>query len=170
MSFEERLLIDIEDSNDLSFNYNSLEPEFITGLIDGDGSFFVSLSTLGTIKNRIKPGLDICSDSKLLLKGVKFKLGDVGTVSPDKSIFKLRIRGFKQIVEKIIPFMINQKLHTEKKDHFYKWLEACKLLNSEKDLTSERFNYLIDLVYDMNKLGKRRKYTKDEFLEKLKIK
>lgn len=148
-------------------NLNSnLTDEFITGLIDGDGSFFISLSTLLTTSNKtkIKPGLDICSDSKLLLEAVKEKLGNIGAIGPDKSIFKLRIRGLNQILDKLIPFMKTQELHTEKKDHYMKWLTVCELLKNNSNLTDEQFKFIINLTYNMNKHGKRRKYTKKEFL------
>jgi hypothetical protein len=55
-----------------------IHPVFITGVIDGDGSFYISFLKTG----KIKPGFHITSDniSIPLLEKIKYFFGNIGSI------------------------------------------------------------------------------------------
>jgi hypothetical protein len=61
--------------------------------------------------------------------------------------------------------MDSNPIHTEKKNHYMIWKKVCLTLKAEPHLSKTSFIKLVHLAYDMNKGGKRRKITKDKYLE-----
>ena len=78
------------------------------------------------------------------------------------------VTGINQIIENLIPFIDNHPLFSERALHFNKFKEVSLILMNEKRLTLETKLKIVDLAYNMNKKGKRRKITKEEYIELLK--
>jgi hypothetical protein len=65
----------------------------------------------------------------------------------------------------IAPILNNVKFNTEKSEYYKATIKAGEILKTEGIKSDESFKTIIDLVYDINKSGKRRRLTKQEFIE-----
>lgn len=150
-----------------------MTPGFLAGLIDGDGSFNITFQKNGNIK----PVLSVCIGSNALpfREYCKKYLGDSGALYKSKSIFILKISKFNDIFNYVIPFMDSNPIHTEKKVHYDIWKEVCFIIKNElsslagQSVTGNKLSKtsllkIVDLAYNMNKSGKRRKLTKVEYI------
>ncbi|WP_219818029.1 hypothetical protein, partial [Pseudomonas aeruginosa] len=61
--------------------------------------------------------------------------------------------------------MDTNPIQTEKKEHYKIWREVCLILKNESPLSKSSLLKILDLAYNMNKEGKRRKLSKDKYLE-----
>lgn len=138
----------------------------ISGIIDGDGSFWVTFQKDG----RIKTGFSITVDNSSLplLENIKSQFNNVGYIQYKTDTFSVYfIVGLTDILNVLIPFMDNNPLYSERANHFSIFKEVSLLLNKEKPLTLETKLKIVELAYDANKKGKRRRLTKSEYIENL---
>jgi hypothetical protein len=137
---------------------------FISGFIDGDGSFFISFQRNGEIKT----GFNITNDlfSKPLLEIVKQKLGKIGSIREGtKKELVYTVTGLNQIVEFLIPFIDKHPVFSEKSIHYVKFRTISIMLKRENPLSLESKLNAIDLAYNMNKKGKHRNLSKSQYIE-----
>jgi len=148
-------LIDIAES--------SINPEFLSGLSDGDGSFFVSFRK----NKRITVSYTIIQDSgcKSLLTEVRnyFNCGKVYDLK--SRAVRFQVENLTDITNIIIPHFIKYPLRTNKIEHFRIFCKVCELLLSKDHKTNEGYNKIIELAYEMNKNGKGRSLPKKDFIE-----
>lgn len=138
----------------------------ISGIIDGDGSFFISFLADGNIKT----GFNITNDkaSRPLLEGVKARFKNIGAINEgSKNELVYAITGLTQITEILIPFMDNNPIYSERALHYDKFKTVSLILKNEKPLTLESKLKIVDLCYDMNKKGKHRNLTKLQYINLL---
>jgi hypothetical protein len=151
-------------NSDLSnINESSISPEFISGLTDGDGSFFVSFRK----NRRITVNYTIIqdSDSKSVLTEVKdyFNCGKVYDLKSRAARFQ--VENLTDITNIIIPHFMEYSLKTNKIEHFQIFCKVCELLLINDHKTNEGYNRIIELAYDMNNKGKGRRLSKKDFIE-----
>jgi hypothetical protein len=153
-------------SNTISIVNTNISDNFIAGVIDGDGSFYVYFNSDGVIKT----GFSITNDilSRPLLESIKAKLSGIGTINEGKkNDLVYSVRGLDQINNILIPFMNNNPLFSERALHYEVFKTVSLILKNEKPLTLESKLKIVDLAYNSNKKGKRRKLTKSEYLKLL---
>lgn len=155
-------------ANILLLNSNSknfiVSNNFISGFIDGDGSFFISFQ----INGEIKTGFNVTNDlfSKPLLEIVKQKLGGIGSIREGtKKELVYTVTGLNQIVDLLIPFIDKHPVFSEKSIHYVKFRTISILLKKENPLSLESKLNAIDLAYNMNKKGKHRNLSKSQYIE-----
>lgn len=146
-----------------------INPEFVSGLTDGDGSFFISFRAYG----RITPSFTVIQDSScedVLIELTKYF--NCGTVYHVKSAnaYRFQVESLEKIINNVIPHFKNNPLFTEKKTHFEIFSQVCDLLQSNTHKTNDGLLQIIDLAYNMNKEGKGRRLTKEEFICNIKSK
>ena len=144
-------------------------PDNLAGIIDGDGSFYVSFQADG----KIKTGFNITTDkaSKALLKSVQTELKGIGTIlEGTKNELVFTVTGLNQITEVLIPFVDLHPLFSERALHYLKFKEVSLNLKKEKErsLSLDKKLEIVELCYEMNKKGKHRKFSKAEYIELLK--
>ena len=145
----------------------AITDNIITGIIDGDGSFYISFGKNGNIKT----GFSIVTDSssRVLLEGIQNKLNGIGSIKTgSKNEVVLTVSGLNQINDVLIPFMDNNNLLSERASHYEGFRHVSQLLKNKNTLTLEDKIELVELYYNANKDGKRRLLTKSEYLENLK--
>jgi LAGLIDADG endonuclease len=154
--------------NNITSVTHELKSGFLCGLIDGDGSFNVVFLRNG----KILPQLTICLGLSCypLFEDIKKYLGSSIILYKNKSIYELRIRNLDSLLKFVIPFIDANSLHTEKKIHYEIWKEVCFILKNENvsSISEAPFQKIVDLAYNMNKGGKRRKITKEEYVNLIK--
>jgi hypothetical protein len=145
---------------------NFLTNAHISGIIDGDGSFFISFKKNGIIKT----GFNITNDkhSRPLLEKIQSKFLGIGSINEGtKNELVYTITGLNQIVDILIPFINENPLYSERSLHYEKFRKVSMLLKNESPLRFESKLEIVDLCYNMNKNGKHRLYSKAEYIELL---
>lgn len=140
-----------------------LDPYFISGLVDGDGSFNISFRA----NKRIVPVFTIVQDIESidLLKSIQKRFG-IGSIYKVKTgVVRYQEGKLTTIIEKVIPHFKEYKLYTNKQKHFEIFCQVCKMIKENQHKTETGFKTIIELAYNMNKLGKNRRLTKEEFLK-----
>lgn len=143
--------------------------EFISGVIDGDGSFYISFEKNGLII----PYFTITNDifSLPLLECIKKQFKGIGSISKVKgrNAIRYKIMSLNEIIETLIPIVDKYPLLSERNEHFQIFREVCFMLkNNPKKNKDLKFKLeLVDLAYESNKKGKRRKLTKLEYISLL---
>ena len=164
----------IEDTKDIklvSNLINSIDTEIsddvLAGIIDGDGSFYISFQRNGKITTGFKVVGD--SMSRPLLEAIQRKLNGIGTITTGtKNELILTVSGLNQVNDILIPFMDLNPLLSERASHYEGFKHVSQMLKNKKPLTLEDKIELVELYYNSNKDGKRRLFTKSEYLEILK--
>lgn len=124
-------------SNSILDMTTPLTPDFISGIIDGDGSFFISFQSDG----KIKTGFNVTSDkaSKPLLENLKKEFKGIGSINEGtKNELVFTVTGLNQITEVLIPFMDIHPLFSERALHYFKFRTVSLILKKEKPLSLER--------------------------------
>jgi hypothetical protein len=144
-----------------------LSSSFISGVIDGDGSFFVYFLSTG----EIKLGFTIVTDlaSKVMLQGIQTYLKGIGSIREGtKNELVYTVLGINQIVDVLIPFVDANPILSERALHYDKFKKVSLLLKENNPLPLSIKLEIVDLCYDMNKEGKRRALSKLQYIELLK--
>jgi len=139
----------------------------ISGIIDGDGSFWISFSAQGGIQ----PGFNITMDTASipLLNKIKEQFNNIGSVVRKRpTYYNYRVHGLTQLTNVVIPFMDLNPIFSERADHYDIFRKVCFMLQNEKPLTLETKLEIVELAYNANKSGKRRRITKEEYIKLLK--
>jgi len=168
--------LSISDSKDLVLIPNTcvdiqapLTPAFISGIVDGDGSFFVYFLDSG----EIKVGFTIVTDkaSMAMLQDIQAHFKGIGSIRVgSKNELVYTVLGINQIVDVLIPFMDTNPIISERALHFDKFRKVSLLMKENNPLTLASKLEIVDLCYDMNKEGKRRAMSKSQYMELLKQK
>lgn len=137
-----------------------LNPWYITGLIEGEGSFCITISKHKTKKLGLDPRLafevEMIIDDKPLLDSLQahFKCGQVYILSYERYGWrphaKYATKSLKDIVEKIIPFFKKYHLQGKKKKDFELFCEASKIFLKKRHLTKEGIEELREIQSRMN--------------------
>lgn len=113
-------------------NQNKISKEWLVGMVDGDGSFFITIT-----KNKdYKLGYQIRArfaikqiESENLLNKINTDIFDnKANIQEDRLI----IEDMKIIMEYVIPFFTINKLKTRKEKDFRLWKEAINIINNKE--------------------------------------
>lgn len=154
--------------NDITEMTSPLSNEHISGIIDGDGSFFISFLNNGSIKT----GFNITNDkaSKPLLESIQKEFKGIGSIHEgSKNELVYTVNGLNQIIDVLIPFMDENPIFSERALHYEKFKTVSLMLKNEKPLTLESKLRIVELTYDMNKKGKHRNLSKTQYIELLSL-
>ena len=161
-------LFNIEDQTLISNSNKTItipiSDQFLSGIIDGDGSFFISFQQNGEIKT----GFNITSDldSKSLLEGIQIKLQNIGSIHKGtKNELDYSVTGLNQINNILIPFVDINPIFSERALHYNKFKIVSKILKSENPLSLQTKLDIVELAYNMNKKGKHRTLSKSQYIE-----
>ena len=133
-----------------------LKPDYIVGFIDGEGSFNITISK---DLNRSSNYRLICemhitqsANSVQLLHLIK-DFFDCGVVKIDNKLtntMKYQISSYKDIANKIIPFLDKHPLLTSKYLNYQTFKKVINMMINQEHLTTEGMNKIIDLANQMN--------------------
>jgi len=145
-----------------------MDPHFVSGLTEGDGTFFISFRA----NRRIVASYTVIQESssrEVLTELIKyFNCGAVYDLPSAASRFQ--VENLDKLINHVIPHFAEYPLHTVKKEYFEIFSQVCHLLKARVHKTDEGLQQIIDLAYNMNKEGKGRRLTKEEFIQKMKAK
>jgi len=79
---------------------------------------------------------------------------------------RYQIQNFQEILNLIYPLYNITGFNTTKQDHFLKTIQVCEIVVNEGYKSNDNLKKIVDLAYNMNNSGRRRKLTKEEYLKK----
>lgn len=160
-------IVDLPDFVELSLpiseNIPSLNNEFVRGIIDG--SFNVSFASS---RRRVQANFTVTmelSSISVLYELVDYFKGAAVYSLPTVAA-RYQIQNFQEILSLIYPLYNITGFNTTKQDHFLKTIQVCEIVVNEGYKSNDNLKKIVDLAYEMNNSGKRRKLTKEEYLKK----
>ncbi len=149
----------------------TLQPWFVTGLVDGEGCFLVSF----TLRKRLKIGIETRPSFSIslnrrdlaLIKNIHafFGCGGVRYSRSDRT-YKYEVHSVKDLITKILPHFEQYPLQGDKSEDFKRFSEICRSVYANHHLSKKYLPVIIDKAYAMNPSGKR-KHDKADLLRKL---
>ncbi len=145
---------------------------FVSGFVDGEGSFCLNIKQRKDSKYglRIEPAFYVYQHERgikiLELIQMMFGCGSIHRKSNPSSVFTYQISGIQPCFSKVLPFFETYPLIVKSKT-FEIFSKAIKMMHSKEHLTKSGFISLVDYAYEMNQLGKGRKWDKDIVLERI---
>lgn len=145
---------------------NFLTLDFLTGLIDGDGSFNISFNYKPYRRIRVNFTVVQETSCKQVLNELKtyFACGNVYDLSSAAS--RYQVENVDLILDKIAPILNKVIFNTNKGEHYSTIIKVSELIRSKGYKSDDNFIKIVELSYDKNKLGKRRLLTKEDFITK----
>lgn len=147
--------------------HKDLSLDFIIGLIDGDGSFNVTFQLKPYRRIRVNFTVVQETSCAAVLNELEsyFSCGSVYNLP--SAAFRFQVENVDLILSNIKPILDKCGLKTYKAKHYQIAIKVCELIKSKGYKSEEAFKEIVELAYDSNKDGKRRRMTKDMLLEKL---
>jgi len=165
MDFERNYLVKVL-SNQINNKYyststcsnidgNSLNPWFITGFCDAEGSFMILIlrepkNKIGwTVKARFSIGLHV--KDKAILESLNNYLGNIGSISKQgKYSVQYRVSSLDSIANILIPFFEKYPLITQKKADYLLFKQAVNLMLNKEHLTTSGIEKLVAIKTNLN--------------------
>ncbi len=132
-----------------------LDAEWITGFVDGEGSFYVGINKHSemTAGYQVLPEFTVVQHERdvQLLHALKkyFGCGVVRTNHGDRMAY--RVRGKKDLLERIIPFFEKHPLKTKKRIDFEKFRRVLLIMQAGDHLTKEGVTETRRIAAQMNR-------------------
>lgn len=138
-------------------NNNTLDPWFITGFVDGEGSFIIAFrkkSGLNPGGYRAEPRFSITLNNKdlALLYQIQSYFDGIGNIieKSGKDTSQFYVSSIKQINSVIIPHFEKYPLITKKFADYKLFKQALELMQSKEHLTEAGFRKIIEIKASMN--------------------
>ncbi len=147
-----------------------LQPWYVTGLVEGEGTFSVSFNRRRKLRVGIetRPSFSITLHQRdvTVLKAVQefFRCGAICYSRADHTYYE--VRSVDDLVQRIIPHFKKYPLTGTKGQDFEKFAEIVRWVPARRHLHSGDLRRIIELAYGMNPAGTRR-YAKDDLLKLL---
>ena len=144
------------DKSEISKPKNQkLNPNFLTGFVDAEGSFIAIIRKEPRNKTgwRVEVRLSIGLHKKdaALLELIKYSLGGVGDIAPQgKDSIQYRVSSIKDLIDVVIPHFEMYPLVSQKKADFELFKCVVELVNDKKHLTYEGILDILSYRASMN--------------------
>ena len=138
-----------------------MECAYVTGFVDGEGSFLVSFSKREKMRMgiEVRPAFTVSQHerSRGILESLQrfFRCGTVRFNKRDRT-WKYEVRSLRDLIEKIIPHFESHPLLTSKCSDFERFVIVCRMMRQDAHLEPDGIRRIIDLAYGMNNAGARR--------------
>ncbi|MEK9201497.1 MAG: LAGLIDADG family homing endonuclease [Patescibacteria group bacterium] len=146
-------------------------PEYITGYVDGEGCFTVTFNMKAKtlLGWELRPSFSVSQneDRRQVLDIIRayFGCGYIRRDYADKTV-KFEVRDHKDLVKRVIPHFERFPLLSLKQKDFELFKKICGLIDEKKHLMKDGFITIINLAYQMNGSGKRKR-AKEEIIRLL---
>lgn len=144
-------------------------PQWISGFVDGEGSFQLSLSFRARMRFGVEVGLCFTiaqhKKSGYILDELHdyFRCGYI--VNDTKGNCRVyRVKRLDDIRRIIIPFFLRYPLRTSKREDFHKFQAIHSLLTNGEMNNKEGLKHIVRIGYSMNSMGTQRKKSLETVL------
>jgi LAGLIDADG endonuclease len=134
---------------------------YISGYIDGEGCFTVSISPRATLRVgwEVRPSFSVSQnrDRAEVLQVIQAYFG-CGSIRPDRSgkTLKWETRRLDDLVERIIPHFEEYPLLSSKRLDFERFASVCRLAAAGSHRSRSGLIEVVELAREMNPSGRRR--------------
>lgn len=145
-----------------------INPWYVSGIVDGEGSFLVSFSRRDklSVGIEVRPSFTVSQNKRNLsvLEELKnyFACGGIRFDSHDQT-YKYEVRSLDDLIKKIMPHFDRYPLRTSKQNDFEILRKICRSMKSNLHLSTNGIKEIIASAYTMNNIGARR-YLKTDLL------
>ncbi len=145
----------------INVSHQTLNPYYVTGLTDGEGSFSISFNPRPKLKVgwETRPSFSLAQNyrSRDILYKIQeyFNCGSIRESKRD-NCWKYEVRNVEEIANNIIPHFKKYPLQTDKIKDFEKFEKIVLLIIQQKHLIKEGLSEIFALTKDMNISGKRK--------------
>ena len=146
-------------------------PSYISGYVDGEGCFTVSISPRPTLRVRweLRPSLSVSQNgdrSEVLLEIQRYF--GCGTVRPDRSdqTLKWETRSLLPLCEAVIPHFRTYPMLSGKQRDFELFADICERMTRRAHCEPAGFSEIVRLANAMNPSGTSG-YTQEQILESI---
>lgn len=142
---------------------------YVTGFIDGEGSFLVSFSRRAklTMGIEVRPSFSVSQHKRNegILREIRNHF-DCGAIRFDRhdQTYKYEVRSLDDLWGKVIPHFKRIPLRTSKQKDFNVFVEICSLMRTNQHRSREGLERILSLAYTMNNYGARN-YTLQNLLQ-----
>ena len=146
-------------------------PSYISGYVDGEGCFTVSISPRPTLRVgwEVRPSLSVSQngDRDEVLLAIQEHFG-CGTIRPDRSdkTVKWEVRSLPLLIERVIPHFHRYPLRSGKRNDFELFASICGAMAKGRHLEFEGLSEIVRRADAMNPSGTRR-YAPEQILRSL---
>ena len=132
-----------------------LDPEWITGFVDGEGCFHVSINANETMKcgYQVLPEFTVVQHERdvAVLHALKahFGCGVVRKNHGDRMAY--RVRALDHLLDRIVPFFVKYPLKTRKRIEFEKFRDVLLVMREGEHLTDGGVDRIRDIAGRMNR-------------------
>ena len=132
-----------------------LDPEWITGFVDGEGCFHVAVNRQATMKTgyQVLPEFTVVQHERdaQVLHALKahFGCGVVRTNHDDRMAY--RVRSAEHLLERIVPFFVKYPLKTRKRVDFEKFRDVLAMMREGVHLTDDGVERIRAVAATMNR-------------------
>lgn len=146
-------------------------PSYISGYVDGEGCFTVSISPRPTLVVgwEVRPSVSVSqnADRPEVLLMIQRYFG-CGSMRPDRSdkTIKWEVRSLPLLVGRVIPHFRRYPLQSGKRADFERFASICERMDRGEHRTAAGLSEIVRLVRPMNPSGKRG-HRPEEILESL---
>jgi LAGLIDADG endonuclease len=146
-------------------------PSYISGYVDGEGCFTVSISPRPTLLVgwEVRPSVSVSQngDRSEVLLDIQRYFG-CGTLRPDRSdrTLKWEVRSLLPLLEQVIPHFRRYPLLSGKQRDFELFANICERMARGEHRSVAGFGEIVRLAGQMNPSGKRR-FKPESILESL---
>ena len=136
-------------------------PAFISGYVDGEGCFTVSISPRAklVVGWEVRPGFSVSQngDRAEVLHMLQAYFG-CGSIRPDRSdrTVKWETRRLEDILERVIPHFESHPLLSGKRLDFERFAQVCRLMATGAHRRRSGWHEIVELARGMNPSGRRR--------------
>lgn len=144
-----------DNPNGAGNQQESLSPEWVVGFVDGEGCFYIGVNRQPTMKIgwQVLPEFRVVQHQRdvALLEQLRafFGCGQVTVNNGDR--MELRIRGVRELSERVVTFFRLHPLRTVKRSSFECFAEVIDLMQRGDHLTMEGLARVRELVGRMNR-------------------
>lgn len=147
------------------FSPNLLSLDFVVGLIDGDGSFNVSFQHKPY--RRVRASFTVVQETSCreLLNELKTFFGCGNVYDLPSAASRYQVENVDLILNNILPKLNGVTFNTQKYLHYEIFIKVCNIIKTSGYKSDTSFKEIVELAYDSNLSGKRRRLTKQEFID-----
>ena len=138
-----------------------MEPWYVTGLTNGEGTFSVSFNLRQKLKTKIevRPSFSLSLNQRDLriIEELKNFFG-VGFIRYSRfdNCYRYEVRNLTDLLKVVVPHFRNYPLTGSKVKDYGKFLEIIEMMKRNLHLSADYLPRIIELAYQMNPSGKRK--------------
>ena len=152
----------------------SLTPDYVSGFVDGEGCFCVSIHPHPSVRYGARWLIAPCfqtyqhRDNVEILERIRefFGCGRVTAKGPNSNVLTYSVYRRRDLESVIIPFFEEHPLVSRKQADFLKFREIVLMMQQRLHRTDDGFRRIVELAFSMNQRGKQRRYRLEDVLAK----